>query len=191
MAWAPVLFLPAPLQGTLSGQPWGLTSDLRIPQFPFADIRFVPHYPELSPLDSILRLAEPGTDEYIAEGYAAQIASLLAAWSEELKIDPRGISVLRTCVAPLIQFTSLKPERKKQIRSGNGIEVLHREFPSGSVTGIDRFLGEITSYLAELKSVETADFEIYEFKATGSSPLLVNASIRYEIVGKKSDESRE
>ena len=121
MAWAPVVFLPAPLQGALLRQKeWPIPS-ARIAHFPFSDIRFIPHYPEKSPLDPILRFAEPGTDEYAAEGYAAQISALLAAWSEELKISPRRISALRKCVAPSIQFTALRPEREKRIRSGNGI----------------------------------------------------------------------
>ena len=191
MACAPVLFLPAPFQETLWGRRGGGISDLRIPHFPFADVRFIPHYPEQSPLDPILRLAEPCTDEYVTEGYAAQFSGLLAAWSEELKASPRGISALRKCVAPSIQFTSLKPEREKHIRQGNGIEVLQREFPSGSMTGIDRFFAEVATYLGAFQSVETADFEIFECKEIGSSPLTASASIRYEFVGTKSDESCE
>ena len=191
MACAPVLFLPAPWQGTPRGQQWAGISDLRIPRLPLADVRFVPHYPEQSPLDPILRLANPGTDEYVAEGYAAQISSLLAAWSEELRISPHGISALRKCVHSSIQFTSLKPEREKRIRSDNEIQVLRREFRSGSVTGIDRFFAEIATCLGAFNSIETADFEIFECKGTDSSPLSVSAGIRYEIVGTMSGESRE
>jgi Flp pilus assembly protein TadD/peroxiredoxin len=191
MAWAPVLFLPAPLQGALLRPRQWQIPEARIAHFPFADVRFVPHYPEKSPLNPILGFADAGTDEYLAEGYAAQISALLAAWSGELKVSAQGISALRKCVAPSIQFTSLKPEQETRIRSGNGIEVLRRDFPSGSQTGIDRFLDEITNYLAGLKSAETADFEIFECKGTDSSPLAVRAGIRYEIVGTKFDASRE
>src|SRR5215469_10706414 len=191
MASAPVLFLPAPFQGAfLRPRQWQIP-EARIAHFPFPDTRFVPHYPEKSPLDSILRFAEAGTDEYVTEGYAAQISALLAAWSQELKVSSHGISILRKSAAPSIQFTSLKPERETRIRSWNGIEVLRREFPCSSQTGIDRFLDEITNYLAGLKSVETADFEIFECRGTDSSPLAVSARIRYEIVGTRSDAARE
>ena len=191
MGWAPLLFLPAPLQGSLIGVRPPAISSIRIPHFPFSDIHFVPRYPERSPLDQILRFADPGTDEYVSEGYAAQIMALLADWSQELKTRPPGISALRRYIGSSIQFNSLQAGRETQIRSGNGIEVLRREFQSGPVNGRDRFLDEVANYLSTMKAVETADFEIYECKETSASPLTVNASIRYEIVGSRADDSRE
>jgi len=191
MRWAPLLFLPAPLQGSPIAARLPEISTTRIPPFPFSDIHFVPHYPEKSPLDQILQFADPGTDEYVAEGYAAQIMALLAAWSEELKTRLPGISALGKCVGPSIQFNPVKSGRETHIRSGNGIEVLRREFQPGVVSGSDRFLDEITNYLAVMKAVETADFEIYECKETSALPLAVSASIRYEIVGRRADDSRE
>ena len=191
MGWAPLLFLPAPLQGSPIAARLPGISTTRIPPFPFSDIHFVPHYPEKSPLDQILQFADPGTDEYVAEGYAAQIMALLADWSEELKTRPPGISALRKCIGPSIQFNSLESGRETHIRSGNGIEVVRREFQSDVVSGSDRFLDEITNYLAGMKAVETADFEIFECNETSASPLAVSASIRYEIVGRGTDDSRE
>jgi len=191
MGWAPLLFLPAPLQGALIGARSREAWAGRIPQFPFSDIHFVPHYPEKSPLDEILRFADPGTDEYMAEGYAAQIMALLVDWSEELKTRPPGISALRRLVGPSIEFNSLKPGRETRIRSTNGIELLRREFPPGDVNGRDRFLDEVTNYLADMKGAETADFEIFECRETGASPLTVSVSIRYEIIGWRADDSCE
>ena len=191
MGWAPLLFLPAPLQGSLIGVGPPEISTARIPHFPFSDLHFVPHYPERSPIDQILRFADPGTDEYVAEGYAAQIMALLADWSQELKARPPGLSALGRCIGSSIQFNSLQSGRETQIRSGNGVEVLRREFQSESGNGRERFLDEVTHYLAEMKAVETADFEIYECKETSASPLTVSASIRYEIVGSRADKSLE
>ena len=150
MAWAPVLFLPAPLQGTVARSRLGEFSATRLPNFPFADIAFLPHYPENSAIDGLLRFAEPGTDEYIVEGYAAQIMNLLAAWSEELRSGVRANSTLRKCVHPSIEFTSFAAERETRVRTGGGIEVLRREFPSHAISGPDRFLDGITKYSADL-----------------------------------------
>lgn len=191
MAWAPVLFLPAPLQATAARFTFGEFSASRIHYFPFADVGFVPHYPENSPIDALLRFAEPGTDEYVVEGYAAQITTLLAAWSSELRRDLRGISTLRRCVHPSIEFTSLTSQRETSVRSGGGIEVLRRDFPSRSISGRDRFLNEMATSFAGLKSVRTADFEIYSCRQDGTSPLTLTAEIRYEVVGERTDNSRE
>src|ERR1700691_5048156 len=74
LRWAPMLFLPAPIMSPF------VRSGLRIAAFqashsPFADIHAdigsTPHYPANSPLDAVLRLAAPGTDEYVTEGYAS------------------------------------------------------------------------------------------------------------------------
>jgi tetratricopeptide (TPR) repeat protein len=191
MAWAPTVFLSAPFRGTPFQWRGGEFSAGRVPHFPFADVGFLPHYPENSPIDALLRFAEPGTDEYVVEGYAARIISLLAAWSEELRSGIRGIATLRKCVHPSIEFSSLTAQRETNVRSGGGIEVLRREFASQSISGRDRFLDEITKYLATLKSVETADFEMYSCRQAGTSPLTVAADIRYEIAGTRTDDSRE
>ena len=191
MAWAPVLFVPARLQGShLPIGPYEL-GEARIPHFPFADAHFTPHYPQAAPLDALLRLAEPGTDEYVAEGNAAQIISLLAGWSDELRTSPGGISALQKCVDRSIQFTSLAPERETKTRSGSGIEVLHREFPSAFVNGRDRLLDEVRDYFSTLKAFETADFEIFEYRETGALPLTAEVAVRYEVVGTRTDNSRE
>ncbi|HXJ85411.1 MAG TPA: FG-GAP-like repeat-containing protein [Candidatus Binatia bacterium] len=191
MAWAPVLFIPAPLQRTLAAS--GLTgfSESRVPHFPFADLRLVPHYREQSPLDAVLRFADPGSDEYTAEGHAAEIQSLLASWSAELRGAPHGLSVLRQCVYPFIEFTPLAAQQETRIRADRGIEVSRREYASSLASGRDRFLDEISNYLAGLSSIETADFEIYSCKETDASPVVVSAEFRYEIAGTRSDDSRE
>jgi hypothetical protein len=88
MRWAPVLFLPAPVMNPFvrSGLP---RIAAPIPyHFPFADLHtdtpVAPHYPANSPLDAVLRLAAPGTDEYLTEGYAFELAALLEEWSQHL-----------------------------------------------------------------------------------------------------------
>jgi Tfp pilus assembly protein PilF/peroxiredoxin len=191
MAWAPLLFVPAPFAGIVLGRGLRAIPAVRIPHFPFADTLFVPNYPEKSPLDALLGLSTPGTDDYRGEGYAAQISSLLLAWSEELRVNPRRLSALQKCISPSIQFNSMNPERETRIRSGNGIEVWRREFPPGSLSGRDGFLDAIAGYLAPLNALNTADFEIFACSETGRTPLTVNTSVRYEMVGTKSDGSRE
>lgn len=191
MRWTAALLLSAPLQDRLTLR--GLQGILpaRIPPLPFSDVHFTPHYPEKSPLDDVLRLAAPGTDEYVVEGYASQIMALLAEWSRELKVNPPGKAALQKFLSPSVESTALSQIRETRVRSSDGIEVLRREFQSGSVSGRDRFLDELSRYMAALQRVETADFEIYECRETAASPLTVEASIRYEIVGSSADDSRE
>ena len=55
MRWAPVLFVPAPLQASSLRLALGENPGDRAASFHFADLRFTPHYPAKSPLDEILR----------------------------------------------------------------------------------------------------------------------------------------
>ncbi len=141
--WTSALFLPAPIQKHFLGHlPRGFSGA----QPEYSDLRFVPHYPEKSPLDDILRLADPGTDEYVLEGYAFEIDSLLQKWSEALRKDPSAGAAAVRFADSAIQATRLSRSREVPIRSGT-IEVVRREFPSDEVSGFDRFQDEIRNYL--------------------------------------------
>jgi Flp pilus assembly protein TadD/peroxiredoxin len=187
---APILFIPASFQSPLISRPQAVFS-ASTAHFPFADVQFVPHYPEKSPLDDVLRLAAPGSDEYIVEGYAAQIMALLAEWSRQLKIVPPGIATLQKFVSPLIEGTSLHPLQEKPLRSDSGLEVLRREFVSDSAVEHAKFLDELKSYFSTMAELETADFEIFSCTPAPDSPLTLDASIRYEFVAVGADHSRE
>jgi len=191
MRWAPVLFLPAPINGPLIRSGLRRIAAAPATRFPFAEVPFTPHYPAKSPLDDILRLAAPGTDEYITEGYAFELTALLEEWSQRLKADPPGTAVMSKFVDASVQSTALRPIRESPLRFGDQIEVLRREFASGLQPGRERFLEEIKNYLAPLERVETADFEIYECKQVGGKPLALEARIRYDFVGTRGDQVRE
>jgi hypothetical protein len=180
MGWAPVLFLPAPIHNSLFRYtPRGIPA-MEILHFPFAEATFSPHYPSRSPLDDILRLVNPGTDEYKTEGYASELTSLLAEWGRQLKVNPPAAPVVSKFIASSIQSTGFRAVRESHLRPGDRIEVLRREFGPPLFSGARQFLEEIKKYFAQLKRIETADFEIYECRQVADSPLTVEARIRYD-----------
>ena len=191
MGWAPVLFLPAPIASPLSRSRARPIAPAQVPSFSPVDVRLSPHYPTKYPLDDVLRQAAPGTDEYVTEGYAAELLMLLQEWSKHLKVDPPAIAVIRQVVDPAMQSTALVPVRQSRVRQDDRIEVLRREFAAALVPGRDRFLEAMKTYLAPLGQFETADFEIYECKRVADSPLTLESKVRYDFVGKREDNSRE
>lgn len=191
MQWAPLLFLPAPLAGSLVRSPLRRLARAQPSPFPLADAPFTPHYPAKSPLDDILRLAAPGADEYVTEGYAFELMALLEEWSQHLKVEPPATATLSKFVDSSIQSSALIPTREVQLRPRDPIEVVRREFASTLFPGRERFLDAIKTYLAPLNRIETADFDIYEFSLVADSPLTVEARIRYDFVGTRGDQVRE
>jgi tetratricopeptide (TPR) repeat protein len=195
MRWAPALFLSAPvmnpflrsgLQRLAASQPSHFSlADIH------ADIRFTPRYPANSPLDAVLRLATPGTDEYVTEGYVSELSALLEEWSRHLKLDSPAAATMSKFIDSSIQSAALTPIRESPLRPGDRIEVSRREFSSALLLGRDKFLQEIKNYLAPLKQVQTADFEICECTQSAGSPLTLEAKIRYDFVGARNAQIRD
>ncbi len=191
MGWAPALFLPAPLWNPLFrlGSQRIATADAS--PLASADVRFTPHYPAKSPLDDILRLAAPGTDEYVVEGYATELMALLDTWSQQLRIECPGSTTISGFVDLSVQSTTLTPIHESPLRSGQPIEVVRREFASGLLPGRENFLEQLKNYLAAFQRLEAADFEISACEQLGGSPLSLAATIRYDLVGTRRDRVRE
>jgi len=190
MGWAPVLFLPAPVIS-----PWFRwahpNAASQTSPFPFADARLIPHYPVRSPLDDILALATPGTDEYVAEGNVAEIMTLLEEWSRQLKADSSAIEALSRFVDASIRATVFTPVRAIPLRAEDPIEVFRREFSSEMLGDRDRFLVDMRGYVASLGKIETADFEICGCTQSAGSPLTLELKIRYDFVGIHGKNVRE
>jgi tetratricopeptide (TPR) repeat protein/peroxiredoxin len=191
MGLAPLLLRPSPFHGSSLVFEPPQTSAKRDTAFPFSDVRLTPHYPAQSPLADVLRLAAPGSDEYITEKYAFEIEALLKRWSESLKASVRDVAVLATFLDPLIEAPSLSPAKETPLRSGYGIEAAKREFPGGVVHGRERFLGELSAWLSPVSRVETAEFEIFGIDEIAADPLTVRVDIRYDLVARRRDERRE
>src|SRR5271169_4978237 len=109
MGLAPLLLRPAPFYGApfLFGSPTVFPNQNSA--FPFSDIRLTPHYPARSPLEDVLRLVAPGSDEYVTEKYAAEIEALLQKWSLALKASARDHSILAMLLDPSVEVTVLVP----------------------------------------------------------------------------------
>jgi Flp pilus assembly protein TadD/peroxiredoxin len=190
MRWAPMLFVPAPMQALPFGAK--LAAPPRsVPYFPFADLRFTPHYPAKSPLDDVLRLVTPGADEFVTEKYAFEIGHLLNGWSRDLKANPPGLSALAVFLDASLDATPFGPVEESSVRSGGGIEVTRRRFTTTPASSRERFLDEVKKYLSSLVRVVTAEFEITRIKEIATFPLTMQIQIRYSLVGIQSDRTRE
>jgi tetratricopeptide (TPR) repeat protein len=190
LAMAPVLFRAAPFLGAprRSGTFPVPGSDSSLP---FADIRFVPHYPARSPLADLMGLVAPGSDEYGLEKYAVEIESVLRAWARQLRETSRIFSSIGASLDPAILASTLKPSDEKTIRSAHGIDVVRRKFASELVPGRDSCMRAFSTWLEPVEKIETAEFEIYAIDQVSKSPLAVHVELRYNLVAGRKDRRRE
>src|SRR5713226_2245394 len=139
MRWAPVLFVPAPMRALPFGAK--LAAPARgIPSFSLDDFRLTPHYPAKSPLDDVLRLVAPGTDEFVTEKYEFEIARLLNDWGQVLKTAPPALSALANFLDSSVEATPLAASEESSVRAGGGIEVTRRRFERNTTNSRERFL---------------------------------------------------
>ena len=188
--WAPVLFVPAPLRALPFGSKFA-APPRGIPFLPFADLRLTPHYPAKSPLDDVLRLVAPGSDEFVTEKYAFEIGRLLNDWSQALKAAPPALGALANFLDSSLEATALASSQESSVRSGGAIEVTRRRFTANTTKDRERFLDEMKKYLAPFVHIQTAEFEITGVKEITGSPLTVRAEIRYDLAGTCADGACE
>ncbi len=159
------------------------------PPFSFADVRYAPHYPVRSPLDDVLRLVAPGSDEYATEKYAAEIALVLERWSEGLRSG--DLSGLRPSLDVSLRASSLVAVREMRLRSDSGIETVRREFSPGVAAGQGGLLGELADWVGKGVAIERVEFELTALDETSKAPLMARSTVRYSMVARRGDERRE
>jgi Flp pilus assembly protein TadD/peroxiredoxin len=188
MGWAPLVLQSAPLHG--SAALFGITgNDNRTLQL--SDARFIPHYPARSPLEDVLRLVAPGSDEYVTEVYAFEIEKVLKAWSQAFKAPVRDLSALANSIDLAIEASSFVSGKETPLRSGNGIDIVRRKFEAKTIHGRNPLLQNLKSWLEPVSQVETAEFQITSLEALSSAPPTVRLEILYDLVGRRNDEQRE
>src|SRR5258708_33827416 len=191
MRWASALFLPAPLYGAAFPSLMRPAGEGAVPFFPFADFRVAPHYPAKSPMDEVLRQVVPGLDEFVTEKYAFEIAKLLSEWSKALLGASPALTTLAKFLDTALEATSLVRAEERTLRAGYGIEASRRRFATDAVSGRERFLQQMKTYLAGFSQMETAEFEIVRIEEMASSPVTVRVDIRYDFVGALATGGRE
>src|SRR5271169_4805723 len=191
MGLAPLLLRPAPFYGApfLFGSPTVFPN--QNPAFPFSDIRLTPHYPAKSPLEGVLRLVAPGSDEYVTEKYAFEIGTLLRQWSEGLRASVSDFSALAESLDEGIEAISMVTKKELTLRSGNGIDCVRKHFSGTKVSGREQLVKELRLWLGPVSRVETAEFEITTIEEIASLPLAVGLEIRYDLVAIRNNGQRE
>jgi tetratricopeptide (TPR) repeat protein/peroxiredoxin len=191
MGLASLVLRPAPLHGWpfAFGLPTAFATEHSA--FPLSDVRLTPRYPARSPLEDVLRLVAPGSDEYVTEQYAFEIGTVLQQWSRMLKTSARDLSAIAKSLGPSIEASSLVPETENTLRTGNGVSCKRRRFSSRVVPGREEFLGHIRTWLGPVSRVETAEFEITGIEEISNAPLALRLNIRYDLVAHRNNGERE
>lgn len=177
---APLVFRAAPLfAGSLPDK--AVNSKSATPDvLPFHDYRVTPHYPQRSPLEDVLRMVRPGSDEYITEQYASEIEVVLKQWSKWLGAGK--FDALYGSLSPSFQASSFAPNRDNPLRTNGGINVIRRDYAENLVGGGDHFVANLREWLEPGATIKRADFEITSIHEIGKNPTSMRLEVRYDIL---------
>ena len=154
-----------------------------------------PQYRSARPIDAFLLKTQAGLDEFIAEKYVDQIATILAQWSVSLLEAPQNLAAFEKVLLPAFAAGSLKPVESRIVRKGPPIEVRRNTLSQQLSLGRNEFLEELSSMLRGFTNILIAEFQITGVNASrmqapsGSGQL--STRVRYEIVGTGRDFHRE
>ncbi len=178
LAGAPLLLRSASLRGLGSAMQEALPQDATA--FPLHDGRYLPHYPVRSPLEDVLRLVTPGLDDYPTEQYAFEIGLVLDNWCRSLQQGDVG--KLRPSLATDVQTCSLRAAHETRIREGSALAGVRRQFAPGAQPGVDNLLQQLREWIGSGTHVEHADLEMTTIEVVATSPLVVQATLRFSLV---------
>jgi tetratricopeptide (TPR) repeat protein len=186
---APIALRPAPFLGA-SFLPLPPTPPDNSAPWTYADLRLRPHYPQDSRLADILRLVPPGSDSYITEKQASEIAAQLALWTSALCASPANPSAIAPILAPVLSASPLTPASQTTLRTGFGIDALRRSYGPPTSTTPSELLYALTQWLGPFLRIETAECEIFAISPL-DTPDTLRTHIRYDFVFQRPAGIRE
>ncbi len=156
---------------------------------PLTEVRYTPQYPVRSPLEDVLRLVEPGLDEFPTERDAAQIEAILDTWARHMRAGT--LSGIAQGLAVRLQASPFVPSKETKLRSRHGVECYSRTFSSVQPISASALVKSMGQWLGSGAQVETAEFQLTSLEDRGGSPRTLATSVRYSITTVNRDQSRE
>jgi hypothetical protein len=185
------LIAPSATSGATSGAASGAVAGTagRGPENPPAKFRPKLAVPEV--LAPFLKYVEPGSDEFVEEREAAEIAARLGELGERLKAEPgRGANVAGWLLAPGFRGGRLTAEPEAESGRGGSLEVRRAKALSQELLLDSRaFATELGRLLEGLREASVAEFLITGIAAERDKGL-ASSEVRYDVVGPGRDAWR-
>jgi tetratricopeptide (TPR) repeat protein len=145
-----------------------------------------PRYRNQRPLDATLKKVQPGSDSFLSETVADQIARILSGWSESLLRSSGDVHAIAGSLASNFRGASLRPGESHLKRSDELLQIHQNGFSTATNLDRDTFLQEWRFEFETFSSIEVADFQIVWIDAGIGAPESARHAetrVRYEIVG--------
>ena len=143
-----------------------------------------PHYRAKLPIEATLLKVQAGTDNFITEKYADQIAAILNQWSAALLKVPTDTGPIERVLSDNFSGCSFAPTESRLVRPGPSLEVHQNKFADQTVLARGAFLQGMKSAMSAFSKIVTAEFQVVAIDASpGTIPDWLRTRVRYDLVG--------
>jgi Flp pilus assembly protein TadD/peroxiredoxin len=134
---------------------------------------------------------QPGRDGFPGEQYAAELEEILDGWRVALCASPRNLDPIASLLPPALDAAELGAAVVTTLRGEPPIESEKAVFPATRGFTHQAFLQTLTEYLAPLREIKAAQFEVFGIEVLQAAPLQVSTDVHYDVLATLDHDRRE
>lgn len=134
---------------------------------------------------------EPGSDPFSCERYAADLGAIFQKWSAAIRGSSTGIAPIADVLAPDIGFVRLDEFERRTLCHRLSVQVDVLRFTSAPANGKSAFIESVAAYMRRFTGIRTAEFLITGLRIVRTAPVMVDITVRYDLVGRREDTATE
>jgi tetratricopeptide (TPR) repeat protein len=164
---------------------------------PAGEYQVHPHYRTPRGLDAVLRKVQTGLDDFVAEKYHDQVATILDRWTSALLKSPSATTEIESALAATLNANSPVPIDSQRIRGSSFLNVYRDKFSPEKQFDRSALIRDWRSALSQFSALQAAEFQVTEIQINNSSsstngaPSFLQTHVRFELVGSGSGFHRE
>ena len=142
-------------------------------------------------IEGFLQQIRPGSDEFIAEKYAAELEVALKTWQQAFCASARDLRVVHDLLSENLDGSLLNRANVTQVRSQPPVQSDKVFFPRPERVSRGVFVDGLNQYLAPFKKIETAELQIHLIEIVRDAADGLRTQIHYDLVGELDANRRE
>ena len=142
-------------------------------------------------IDAFLKQIRPGSDEFVAEQYAADLELPLNAWKDAFVSATRDLHGVHSWLTEKLEAVRLGSAQVAPLRAQPPLESETAHFSAPEDLSRDAFMESLTRYLAPFRKLDRAELQVDSIEIVSKEPVSVRTGIHYDLIGRLDGNRRE
>ena len=142
-------------------------------------------------VEKFLQQIQPGSDDFVAEKYAAELEIRLTSWQEAFRASTRELSAIHDLLSDNLDGSLLNRVDVKPYRSEPPVQSEKVLFTPAERVSRGLFLEALKEYLASFTKIEVVQLRISLIEILSAEPVALRTQIHYDLLGELGASQRE